>query len=62
MITGSNTEADSCFGKIFIGENVVERMKKQPGAIPPMGFVSGDENFIRIPSLRVLKHDEIPQI
>lgn len=28
---GSRTEADSCFGKVYAGEDVVKRMQRQPG-------------------------------
>ena len=30
-------KADSCFGQLVIGEDVVNRMKHQPGASPPSG-------------------------
>ncbi len=54
---GSKTEADSCFGRIVKGFDVVERMKKQPGA-GPSGFVNSPDNFIRIPSIRILPLEE----
>lgn len=52
---GSRTEADSCFGRLEPGfEGVIERMKKQPGAGKPSGFVSNKNNHIRILSLELL--------
>lgn len=56
---GSATEADSCFGKIFIGERVVDRIKRQPGAAPPSGFVDKTANFIRIPHVRIMTTEEV---
>lgn len=52
---GSKTEADTCFGRIADGFDVIERIKKQPGANPPAGFVSPAENYIRITSMRLLR-------
>jgi hypothetical protein len=51
---GSKTEADSCFGKIIDGFDVVKRMQKQPGA-GPSGFINKDENYIRIPSFKLIR-------
>lgn len=59
---GSKTEADGCFGRIAAGgadEAVVQRMKKQPGVQKPMGFVSGSDNFIKIPKMRIMNRDEL---
>jgi hypothetical protein len=50
---GSKTEADSCFGKIVDGFEVVKRMQKQPGGSKGSGFVSDSNNFIRITALHV---------
>jgi hypothetical protein len=52
----SATEADSCFGKLADKESeaVVERMKLQPGAKPPNGFVFPSENYIQIKSVKIL--------
>lgn len=33
------TKADSCFGSVVQGAEVVERMKKQPGGKPPNGIL-----------------------
>ena len=58
---GSKTEADACFGRLHDEESeaTVRRMQKQPGAEKGLGFVSGQNNFIVISSLRVLSpHDE----
>lgn len=52
---GSNTEADTCFGIIEEGLDVVQQMKKQPGAHPPSGFISPPEHYIKIPTLRLLR-------
>lgn len=51
---GSKTEADSCFGRIISGFDVVEKMKKQPGA-GPNGFINSPEDYIRIPSITLKK-------
>lgn len=56
---GSKTEADSCFGRIYKGEDVVERMKLQPGKSEPMGFVKDHKNYINIPSMKFIKIDEL---
>ena len=50
---GSATEADSCFGKIIKGFEVVDRMKKQPGT-GPSGFINSPSNYIRIQSLKLI--------
>lgn len=55
---GSATEADGCFGKIWKGIDVVDRMKKQPGKSKPSGFVSDPHNYIRINSMRLLDKSE----
>jgi hypothetical protein len=55
---GSKTEADSVFGRIVRGLDVVEKMKKQPGA-GGSGFISNPANFIRIPSLRLLSAEDV---
>jgi hypothetical protein len=58
---GSKTEADGCFGKILGGgevEAVVNRMKLQPGAQKPNGFVSPASNHIAIESVRLLSPGE----
>lgn len=55
---GSRTEADSCFGRVFQGEDIVNRMKKQPGKSGSMGFIQGTENYIVIKSLRIMSTDE----
>lgn len=52
---GSKTEADSCFGKIVDGLDVVKRMQKQPGGAKGSGFISDSKNFIRIKSFRVVR-------
>jgi cyclophilin family peptidyl-prolyl cis-trans isomerase len=55
---GSDTEADSCFGKIVEGLDVVKRMQKQPGA-GPMGFITNADNYIRIKELSLIKNNEL---
>lgn len=52
---GHATEADTCFAKISQGIEVVQRMKTQPGARPPSGFVGEPENFIKITSLKLIR-------
>lgn len=52
---GSKTEADSCFGKIVDGADVVKRMQRQPGGAKGSGFISDSKNFIRITSFRVVR-------
>jgi cyclophilin family peptidyl-prolyl cis-trans isomerase len=52
---GSKTEADSCFGKIVDGFDVVARMQKQPGGAKGSGFVEDSKNFIRITSLKLVR-------
>ena len=52
---GSKTEADTCFAKILEGADVVERMRKQPGA-KGMGFINNADNHIKIPAVqRIVK-------
>ena len=53
---GSKTEADSCFGRILRGEDIVKRMEGQPGA-GGSGFITSKDNHIKITSLRLI-HDE----
>uniref|UniRef100_A0A7S2RJG5 PPIase cyclophilin-type domain-containing protein n=1 Tax=Rhizochromulina marina TaxID=1034831 RepID=A0A7S2RJG5_9STRA len=48
------TEADTCFGRVVEGFDVVDRMSKQPGKSKPNGFVSGRGNLIEIQSFRLL--------
>jgi cyclophilin family peptidyl-prolyl cis-trans isomerase len=55
----SKTEADGCFGRIYSGEEVVNRMKKQPGTTKPSGFVNNKENFIKIESLKLISNKEL---
>mmetsp|Transcript_20325 Transcript_20325/g.19632 ORF Transcript_20325/g.19632 Transcript_20325/m.19632 type:complete len:371 (+) Transcript_20325:132-1244(+) len=55
---GSRSEADSCFGKVVEGEDIVDRMKKQPGAAKPSGFTQHASDNIKIVSLRLLTPDE----
>lgn len=52
---GSKTEADSCFGKIVDGFDVVNRMNKQPGGAKGSGFIGDSKNFIRITSLQIVR-------
>eukprot|EP01035_Chromulina_nebulosa_P020750 gene20750-26905_t len=59
---GSKTEADSCFGKIYRGEEVVKRMKKQPGKSNPNGFIDDKSNYINIPSVKLLSPDQIKEL
>lgn len=54
---GSKTEADSCFGRVVKGFEVIERMKRQPGA-GGAGFVDSPDNHIRIPSVRRITRPE----
>jgi hypothetical protein len=58
---GPNThEADGCFGRIYSGEEVVTRMKNQPGVDRKRnGFVNGGENFISITTLRIISKKEL---
>ena len=52
---GKDPEADTNFGRIIEGEDVVYLMKKQPGGEgSPNGFVKGKENFIEIQSLKLI--------
>lgn len=52
---GSKTEADSCFGKVIAGEDIVKRMQRQPGRQPPSGFIDGPKNYIKISGLKLMK-------
>lgn len=52
---GSKTEADSCFGTVIGGIDIVERIKLQPGRTKPSGFIDKRENFIKIVKLTLLK-------
>eukprot|EP00927_Polykrikos_kofoidii_P003505 TRINITY_DN11399_c0_g1_i1.p1 TRINITY_DN11399_c0_g1~~TRINITY_DN11399_c0_g1_i1.p1 ORF type:complete len:310 (+),score=49.05 TRINITY_DN11399_c0_g1_i1:169-1098(+) len=49
-------EADSCFGKIVVGWDsvVLGRMRKQPGGVPPHGFVTNPRQKIRIVAATLL--------
>ena len=58
---GSRTEADSCFGKIYRGEDVVKRMQHQPGAAKGLGFVSDSKDYIKIKTIKLLSANEVPQ-
>lgn len=55
---GKDPEADTNFGKITKGHQVVNIMQKQPlgdGKPSPNGFVNDERNYIRINSLRLIK-------
>lgn len=52
---GSKTEADGIFGKIVQGLDVVQRMRKQPGAEGGAGWIRGKENYITITSLKLIR-------
>lgn len=54
---GKDPEADSNFGKVIDGNDIIYLMQKQPLGKDksPMGFVEGKENFIDILSLKVVK-------
>ncbi len=57
---GKDPEADSCFGRVLAGsggEHTVWSMQKQPGA-KGAGFVSDNENHIKIVSLKLLSLEE----
>lgn len=56
---GSKTEADSCFGRVYRGQEVVERMKKQPGR-GQSGFINDEKNYINIPFLKII--NDVSQI
>lgn len=50
------TEADSCFGKVIEGWDVVLRMKRQPGTQEKKnGFVEPESNHIQITTMRFLR-------
>ena len=54
---GSKSEADSCFGKMvptFENEAIIKRLMKQPGKVPPNGFINEEKNFIVISSLKLV--------
>jgi cyclophilin family peptidyl-prolyl cis-trans isomerase len=51
---GSKTEADTCFGRVVRGKEVVRRMKKQPGAKDANGFVSDEKHNIKILDLNLI--------
>ena len=51
---GSKTEADSCFGTVIGGFDIVERIKLQPGRTKPSGFIDKRENYIKIVKLTLL--------
>jgi cyclophilin family peptidyl-prolyl cis-trans isomerase len=59
---GSKTEADSCFGRIYYGQDVVERMKDQPGTEGPNGFIPKAEHWIRIGSMKMLTLGEAKKV
>jgi len=51
---GNPYEADSAIGKIVEGwDDVVPRMKHQPGASGGNSFVKGDQNHIRIERMTI---------
>jgi cyclophilin family peptidyl-prolyl cis-trans isomerase len=50
---GSKTEADSCFGKVVQGIDVVKRMTTQPGK-GPSGFITDPANNIKIIGMTLL--------
>lgn len=52
---GSQTEADSCFGKIVEGFDVVARMMKQPGK-GPSGFIISPSNNIKIVEMTLINY------
>mmetsp|Transcript_21022 Transcript_21022/g.27253 ORF Transcript_21022/g.27253 Transcript_21022/m.27253 type:complete len:380 (-) Transcript_21022:307-1446(-) len=50
-------EADSCFATIIDGFDDLQRMKNQPGAQPPNGFIKESTNFIYILGVDILNYD-----
>lgn len=49
-------EADSCFAKVIEGfDDVVQRMKTQPGGDGGAGFINDSKNFINIKSVTIMK-------
>ena len=51
---GSKTEADSCFGTVIGGFDIIERIKLQPGRTKPSGFIDKRENYIKIVKMTLL--------
>lgn len=62
---GKDPEADTVFGRILQqsdGIEIVQHMKKQPGGAKPNGFISDQQNFIAIDSLRLLSQREVRDV
>ena len=53
-VIGSKEEADGCFGRVLVGEDVVLRMLQQPG-VGASGFISDPSNNIQIVSLKLIE-------